>query len=440
MSSAWFHLLRLTRLRGHQTAARAVWISASLAAGSIFAQTPEEIEAQIQEGLQNAQELLENLPTLRQIEADEAAMRGLLNQTQDDLQAERARTAALEAQLQGLTGPPANAPLQNGTRSATAIATTTPQPPSAESSRWVTLPPRRVNALGMLDTAAQSIGRVPEGTEAWVPRWPTHVALPEGVAWPRADIQASQTRLIQPGALGQERVLGVFELRGNQVYWSWRAGADSGVAANDAWLEPLLRRTRFEAQRAGVALESFQVTPTSHRLPQPLMAQGTLTMRLREHLGIAMAGAGVSLVVEADGPMQRLEADSSQAAWVGPTQSLWVRLLPEDGTLTVRTSPGLDARLAAIERQRLAWERDLQNTTAEVSVREQARAELERLEAAAEELQTLIDAIPNDVPSVDAAATLGVASVSAPIVRLIDPQSGVVLARLSLSPLMERNP
>ncbi|MEM8496172.1 MAG: hypothetical protein AAF663_12390, partial [Planctomycetota bacterium] len=145
------------------------------------AQSEEQLEAQIQQALENAQELLEQVPTLQQIEADEAAMRNLLNRTQDDLQAERARAAALEAQLQGLTG--------SSGGSATLNPTAQPIPNTTDEAKgWLRFPERRVNALGMLETSDHRVGQVPEGTEAFVPRWPTHLQLPDGVAWPSVEI------------------------------------------------------------------------------------------------------------------------------------------------------------------------------------------------------------------------------------------------------------
>ncbi|MEM9752056.1 MAG: hypothetical protein AAF916_01575 [Planctomycetota bacterium] len=393
------------------------------------AQSEEQLEAQIQQALENAQELLEQVPTLQQIEADEAAMRDLLNRTQDDLQAERARAAALEAQLQGLTGSSGGTATLNPT--AQPIPNTTD-----ETARWLRFPERRVNALGMLETSAHRVGQVPEGTEAFVPRWPTHLQLPDGVAWPSVEIDGPYTRLVQTDALGQRRPLGTFGLRqidtgGTEVAWSWPGGRQ--VAADqDAWLEPLLRRTRFEAQRAGIALAEFQIEPRAVGLPEPMPARGGVTLSLLRDLGVDPAIAAVSITIESDGTMRRLEADAAQAGWVGPTASLWVRLTADGQSLQVRRGPGLDDHLAAIDRQRHAWRRDLRAADADASIQTQAQAELDRLdeqEASLEQLRTSFDSdlIP---PS----ASVHTTQKPVPAVRLIDPQTGVVLVRLTLAP------
>ncbi|MEM1445586.1 MAG: hypothetical protein AAGF84_05985 [Planctomycetota bacterium] len=389
------------------------------------AQTEAELEAQIRESLENAQELLNNLPTLQQIEADEAAMRDLLNRTQDDLTAERARRAALEAQLQQLTG------AGHETRAADPQADVV-RSDSSESSLWLALPPRSVNALGMLDISATLVGQVPEGTEAIVLRWPQHVRLPDAVTWPSVDIEGPRARLFMGSALGQRRELGVFEIRGNALFWSWQGGSQAN-ASKDAWIEPLLRRTWFEAQRAGVALARFQVAPRSLGLPEPLPTQGTKSFRLLDDLGVDPTLAPIVIVIESDGRWARLEADSNQAAWVGRDASLWVQLATDSSILQIRRGPGLDARLDALARQRQAWQRDLDHPASDDSTLAQAQTELDRLDLEAEQLQALRDALPDTPSANEAHATLLSTQPVAPIVRLVDPQSGVVLVRLTLA-------
>ncbi|MEM8782960.1 MAG: hypothetical protein AAGE65_08910 [Planctomycetota bacterium] len=415
------------RIRSDSLACVAI-LSVSFTGGA-WAQSPDEIEAQLQESLKNVQELLENVPTLQQIEADEAALRELLNDTQDDLQAERARRAALEAQLQRLTGEAGPDTPPAGT-----------EPPGAavmaESSRWLTLPARRINALGMLDTAAQPIGVVPTGTESLVPRWPAHVSLPDGVAWPGVEIDGLRTRVVQGDTLGGRRVLGEFELRGTQAFWAWRGGADTASTANDAWLEALLRRTPLEAQRAGVALASFQIAPREMGLPEALPPQGSLSLRTAEHLGIDPTMAGVILVVERDGiDARRLEADDRQAGWIGRSTSTWVRLTDDGATLNVRQSSGLDTRLANLDRQRRAWQRDLRRADSRNDpVVQQARAELDRLDQETERLRALREGFDADARTRGVENGLTPAAAAAPVIRLVDPVTGVVLLRLTLAP------
>lgn len=408
------------------------------------APTARELEERLGRGLENAAELLEQLPTLQRIEADEAALRGLLNDTHDELEAERARSAALEAQLRALTGEAGGtggAGGNGGAGGATPSPEATAQGPAAtpeepESARWLALPALRVNALGIIDSAPQRIGRVAEGAEAIVPVWPRHATLPEGVAWPTAEVDGNRTRIVQAGPLGDLRVLATLKLEGREAVWSWAGSSPGDSGLTDRWFESLLRRSTFEAQRAGVALSTHQLAPTLANLPGPLELGETLRLEARRDLGIDPAMGPVAFAIERDGARAvRLSSGPASGAWVLRTASLFVELAGDEAVVSIRRGPGFEERVDAIERQRRLWQGDLTarpgSPPPDPEVRAQAEAEIARLDDELAKLSALRVAT-SPRPSAEASASTSPEG-GAPVVRLVDPETGVVLTRLVLS-------
>ncbi len=426
-------MMRWPRVLNRPALIGLAFIAVAIPVGLAAAQSQAEIETQIQEGFKNAQALLANLPTLQKIEAEEAAMRDLLNQTQDDLRAERARREALEVQLRALAGDvspdPQKTPGNTGEARESKVA--------SESALWLALPPHHVNALGILDTTARAIGTVPQGTQSLVPQWPRHAVLPDGVAWPEVEVEGAHTRIVQGGTLGARRVLATLELRGGEVFWSWTAAPHGGGANTaDAWLEPLLRRCVFAAQRAGVTLATYQIAPFMLNLPEGLSAGATLTLSAKEYLGTDPAIGPVALRIEQDGTeAQRLDADGSHAAWLLRDATLFVNLAADGSSLSVRRGPGVAGRIGALERQRQAWQRDLQARPGaappDADIVAQAEAEIQQLDEQITALRAAQSSkqTPADPPIFPRDGVGG----TSPMIRLIDPETGVVLTRLMLS-------
>lgn len=401
--------------------------------------TAADLEAQLARQMQAASEQLEsltaNLPRLADIEREQEALLQKLGQRHDALKAEKARTARLSKQLRRLTAGTSGL----NTPSASASISVSVLEPSASSERWLALPERRIDALGMVESAWQRMGSVPAGTEHAVPRWPAGLVLPEGKAWPVVRSAEGRTRLVAEGAAGDERTLAELELRGREVWWRWSSGA-SGPGLG--WFDAALRRTPFEARRAGVALATYQVEPARVSVALRGLPRDGSTWDAMPVLGLGtnpdVELGPVVMRARANPPGWALLAtEPRHLAWLHDERSVQATL-SDHGRLRLAQGPGLRDRLETLNRQRRAWQAD--TSSPDAWTRAMAQEELVRLDAEVSAMEALRASVAATAMSESASGVAPLAESFAgqpvagqPGFELVAPESGVVLVIVTLS-------
>lgn len=295
----------------------------------------------------------------RQIESEQQALLGKLGRTHDELMAERQRSAALDAKVRALLGESAAGGAGTGT-TGPGMGSGAPAAGGVVGGvAWVELPRRRVGPLGLIEATDAVLAALPAGTDEVVLNMPSGLTPPEGAALPRLESAGLTVRLVYPGVLGEGRPVATLSGEGGEggvggeLMWRWHAISPTDMDRSLRFLDGVLRLSVIEARRAGVVLRRYQPAPVEVRV-----ATDTAVRSLPLPVPTGVGGV-------------RLEPESVPAGWavllsqparvdyVSVDRYVSLRWNGDNGTVTVRTGPGLHGRLDAVRRERQGWERDL---------------------------------------------------------------------------------
>jgi hypothetical protein len=364
----------------------------------------EDFEARYLEAVKVVEAQLQQAS--QQIEAEQKALLDKLGQTHEQLQAERRRADALEQQIKNLSGLPRDS----------AAVTTASEPVAAAAGGhgFLDLPARTVNALGMIERTERVAGQVPQGTERVVIVWPPDVSAPEGSVRPTVRVDGKRAYLEAQQTLGPARTLASWEVDGTDLKWSWHPASPVEMASVLAYLDTALPRCRFEAQRVGVTLATYQLLPKELRVAAE--AASPQAVVLRPELG------PLWLVVEQTPAQWILFTEREELVeWVSETRSWQVALGQDGASLTVRHGAGLEHRLRELARQREQWQQDLARSRTRGMPTSRIETELERIQKETQRLESIRQSLS------------GVAEPSGnPVVKLMTRDRHLVLARLIL--------
>ncbi len=388
-------------------------VACSVAAGSSRAQpvaTDDQILAEFEQKYLAHLKAIEQagFQDLRQIEQEQQALLDKLGQTNDALQAEKDRNAALEARLQALLGSPATQP-----------AGTQPVQPATSVAdpewRYVDLPPRVVNALGMIQSGEVELAALPPGTQRFVMQLPD-LAAPDGVTPIVVDQDHSATRFVVDDALGNRREIATLSVHEDRAVWRWHALSPAHLAEALNHLDRRLKRAQFAAVREGVVLQRYH--------PRPAELSLSVKLGVPQHVVRHDWGAVALRMESTPAGWAVLKTEPDHLAWLSDDRH--VAVFATGDTFVVRPGHGLSDRLRMIDQQKLAWQRDLDRgargeTDARIDER-QVRDELARLDEEAGKLEALRSQL-----SADASGRRGPVRFS-----MLDPETGLMLATVTL--------
>lgn len=350
-----------------------------LLAAPAMAQSDSDLEKQIKEASalpeQMDQAIDRVIEKVTNHDAEQKALLKKLGEADERARQEKARADALAGQLSKLTG--ANAPLP--TPADITPGTATVPPPSAIPT--VVIPERRVNGLGMVESAATALADVsPESNEV---RFVPLAELESTAGALRIEQSGGRVAFLHDDGLANGAPLAYLQLDAGKLVWRWAERVVGGARPTLATLDRWLATGVIEAASHGNVTGRWQVAPVNidAELPPP-----SATDRLELEgpawavglpLDVAAEEPVVGWIVEAAAPQrQRLLSGDAVLALEWNAQA---------GKLGVQHQPMQGGTAAQLDQQIAAWEKDRETELAKdsPSERELARyhAELERLRA-----------------------------------------------------------